>query len=330
MKSKQRLAILFGAVVALLTLLYVVPMFGATGTIRFPTTATATTDLSWVRQDGSLILEVSDTDLNTSVTNQLRINFIQSCPSGYQFNVSTIGSSSSSMASLTSTGNAVQLMRSPIIDSDGNGVIDSTDFGLTSTDSLKLLGADAGTGFLTFQCSALIANATLVDLNYSSGDIDDTAADGSVTGDVYVTSDAETVATTVILEETTKVSGKFQGTLLLTSTSSTSSPICNTSTGCTSEDGRTQQNGQALTSTFALVKNDGSAHTITTLTGLDFLGFGLPPGSPSLGELLAQGKANLHAPWLGIAGFAVISLQLILLVFIGEGVRDAFDPRHNV
>ncbi len=80
MKSKQRLAILFGAVVALLTLLYVVPMFGATGTIRFPTTATATTDLSWVRQDGSLILEVSDTDLNTSVTNQLRINFIQSCP----------------------------------------------------------------------------------------------------------------------------------------------------------------------------------------------------------------------------------------------------------
>jgi microcin C transport system permease protein len=69
--------------------------------------------------------------------------------------------------------------------------------------------------------------------------------------------------------------------------------------------------------------------SITTLTALDFLGFGLPPGSPSLGELLAQGKANLHAPWLGIAGFAVISLQLSLLVFIGEAVRDAFDPRHN-
>ena len=69
--------------------------------------------------------------------------------------------------------------------------------------------------------------------------------------------------------------------------------------------------------------------SITTLTALDFLGFGLPPGSPSLGELLAQGKANLHAPWLGIAGFAVIALQLSLLVFIGEAVRDAFDPRHN-
>ena len=69
--------------------------------------------------------------------------------------------------------------------------------------------------------------------------------------------------------------------------------------------------------------------SIAALTGLDFLGFGLPPGSASLGELLAQGKANLHAPWLGIAGFTVIALQLSLLVFIGEGVRDAFDPRHN-
>ncbi|MDD9797934.1 MAG: ABC transporter permease [Alphaproteobacteria bacterium] len=67
--------------------------------------------------------------------------------------------------------------------------------------------------------------------------------------------------------------------------------------------------------------------SITTLTSLDFLGFGLPPGSPSLGELLAQGKANLHAPWLGLAGFATIAIMLSLLIFIGESVRDAFDPR---
>jgi microcin C transport system permease protein len=67
--------------------------------------------------------------------------------------------------------------------------------------------------------------------------------------------------------------------------------------------------------------------SITTLTSLDFLGFGLPPGSPSLGELLLQGKSNLQAPWLGLTGFAVIALMLSLLVFIGEAVRDAFDPR---
>ncbi len=69
------------------------------------------------------------------------------------------------------------------------------------------------------------------------------------------------------------------------------------------------------------------AGSITTLTALDFLGFGLPVGSPSLGELLNQGKANLTAPWLGITGFVVIAAMLSLLVFMGEAVRDAFDPR---
>ncbi|MEO8604477.1 MAG: ABC transporter permease, partial [bacterium] len=69
---------------------------------------------------------------------------------------------------------------------------------------------------------------------------------------------------------------------------------------------------------------------VTTLTALDFLGFGLPPGSASLGELLLQGKNNLRAPWLGITGFAVIALMLTLLVFIGEAVRDAFDPRKTL
>ena len=69
--------------------------------------------------------------------------------------------------------------------------------------------------------------------------------------------------------------------------------------------------------------------SISTLTALDFLGFGLPPGSASLGELLAQGKNNLQAPWLGITGFIVISLMLSLLIFIGEAVRDAFDPRKS-
>jgi len=66
---------------------------------------------------------------------------------------------------------------------------------------------------------------------------------------------------------------------------------------------------------------------IVTLTALDFLGFGLPPGSPSLGELVAQGKENLHAPWLGITAFVALSSMLTLLIFVGEAVRDAFDPR---
>jgi microcin C transport system permease protein len=67
--------------------------------------------------------------------------------------------------------------------------------------------------------------------------------------------------------------------------------------------------------------------SVMTLTALDFLGFGLPPGSPSLGELLAQGKANVQAPWLGLTGFFSIAIMLSLLIFIGEAARDAFDPR---
>lgn len=70
--------------------------------------------------------------------------------------------------------------------------------------------------------------------------------------------------------------------------------------------------------------------SITTLTALDFLGFGLPPNEASLGELILQGKNNLQAPWLALSGFTVISLMLTLVVFIGEGLRDSFDPRLKV
>jgi microcin C transport system permease protein len=66
---------------------------------------------------------------------------------------------------------------------------------------------------------------------------------------------------------------------------------------------------------------------VVELTALDFLGFGLPPGSPSLGEMLSQGKANLQAPWLGLTGFFTVAVMLSLLIFVGEAVRDAFDPR---
>ncbi|MDE0422033.1 MAG: ABC transporter permease [Gammaproteobacteria bacterium] len=69
---------------------------------------------------------------------------------------------------------------------------------------------------------------------------------------------------------------------------------------------------------------------VTTLTALDFLGFGLPAGSPSLGELLAQGKNNVHAPWLGLTGFFTLAILLTLLIFVGEAARDALDPRRTM
>ena len=83
-------------------------------------------------------------------------------------------------------------------------------------------------------------------------------------------------------------------------------------------------NAMVATLTFLPFILSGS---ITALTALDYLGFGLPPGSASLGELLKQGRNNLQAPWLGITGFLSVSIMLSLLVFVGEAVRDAFDPR---
>ncbi len=86
-------------------------------------------------------------------------------------------------------------------------------------------------------------------------------------------------------------------------------------------------NAMVATLTFMPFILSGS---VVTLTSLDLLGFGLPPGSPSLGELLAQGKNDLQAPWLGLTGFFTIAIMMTLLVFIGEAVRDAFDPRRSI
>jgi microcin C transport system permease protein len=83
-------------------------------------------------------------------------------------------------------------------------------------------------------------------------------------------------------------------------------------------------NAMVATLTYVPFLLSGS---VTLLSTLDFLGFGLPPGSPSLGELVAQAKSNLQAPWLAITAFCVLGGVLTLLIFIGEAVRDAFDPR---
>lgn len=85
-------------------------------------------------------------------------------------------------------------------------------------------------------------------------------------------------------------------------------------------------NATVATITFLPFILSGS---VTTLSGLDFLGFGLPPGSPSLGEMINQGKNNIRAPWIGVSVFVTLGIMLILLTFIGEAVRDALDPRRT-
>ncbi|MEZ5899304.1 MAG: ABC transporter permease [Hyphomicrobiaceae bacterium] len=83
-------------------------------------------------------------------------------------------------------------------------------------------------------------------------------------------------------------------------------------------------NAMVATLTFLPFRLSGA---ISSLTALDFLGLGMPIGSPSLGELLLQGKKHVEAPWLGISGFIAVSIILSLAIFMGEAVRDALDPR---
>ncbi len=83
-------------------------------------------------------------------------------------------------------------------------------------------------------------------------------------------------------------------------------------------------NGMTPVITFLPFRLSGA---ILALTSLDFLGLGVPPSTPSLGELLAQGKANIEAWWLSVSTFAVLVGTLVLLIFIGEALREAFDPR---
>ena len=85
----------------------------------------------------------------------------------------------------------------------------------------------------------------------------------------------------------------------------------------------------AMVATITFLPFNLSA-AITSLTGLGVLGFGLPPGTPSLGEMIVQGRNNIQAPWLGLTSFFTLAILLVLLIFVGEAVRDAFDPRKTL
>ena len=85
----------------------------------------------------------------------------------------------------------------------------------------------------------------------------------------------------------------------------------------------------AMVATITFLPFNLSA-AITSLTGLGVLGYGLPPGTPSLGEMIVQGRNNIQAPWLGLTSFFTLAILLVLLIFVGEAVRDAFDPRKTL
>jgi len=228
-KSKQRLAILIGAVVALMAILAVVPVFGATGTLRFPDATDTTTDVSWARQGGTVMIEVADADLDTGTTKVINITVDSSATfdSGDTFQINTLGNNSS--------GDGVTVdvaVTAPILDQDASGAVTLSDVTETSS-SIAILAVDGGNGIITVQAIVDDVAAGIIQLSYTSGAVNNTAAAGATTGSVSITSDASPASHGVVLEESGSQTGIFRGVLqLTTSATQTTTFTCLATAGC--------------------------------------------------------------------------------------------------
>ncbi len=250
MKSKQRLAILFGAIVALMTILTVVPVFGATGTLRFPDASDTDEIVSWARQGGTVMIEVTDADLDTGSDKVIRVTLEGVCAADETFQITTLGDSET----LTGTTHISTTVTAPILDKDGSGAVTLADVTETSTD-ISILSVDGGNGIITVQCTSDVRDNRTFDLNYSAGAVNDTASAGSSTGSVEITSDASPSAHAVLLEESGAQTGVFRGVLFLTSSvTNTTTFQCLDSDGCTTDNGGGSKEVGYRTTTVAAVK----------------------------------------------------------------------------
>jgi hypothetical protein len=246
-KSKQRLAILFGAIVALMTILAVVPVFGATATLRFPDASDTTAAVSWARQGGNVMIEVTDADLDTGTSKTINVTHDgASCDVGTTFQISPLGVSG---GGVTVDANVT----APVLDQDASGVVSAADVTVTSTD-IAILSVDGANGLITVRCA--VANVSgITQLVYTSGAVNDTA-DGNTAdllGTVGVTSDASPASGIYILEESGSQTGVFRGVLsLVTTASATSTYECLKAT-CAVANGGTSVSLGARTTTLAAI-----------------------------------------------------------------------------
>jgi len=272
-KSKQRLAILFGAVVALLTLLAVVPVFGATGTLRFPDSSDTTTVVSWARQgsydnQSQVMIEVADSDLDTGAAQSITVTLDGTCAAGQSFQLNTVAAVT---GGITGTVHATTTVVAPILDNDSSGTVNASDVTLTDAGSgLAVSSVDGQNGIITMLCTSANTDNRTVTLAYNSGSVNKTYSFGdtrggatNTTSTVEVTSDASPQAHVVVLEESGSESGIFRGVLNLTTTATdTTTYRCLNSAGCTVAAGDSNQSagekalGWALTSTAGMVSGE--------------------------------------------------------------------------
>jgi hypothetical protein len=258
-KSKKRLAILFGAVVVLMTLLAVVPVLGADATQRFPDSTDTTKVVAWAKQGTTIastapfiVIEVTDADLDVGSSKTYTATTGSSaCAVGTTFTVSrtaagTGGTAVSSTDSITA----------PILDNTGDGVVSFSDI-TPSIANINVFSVDALNGIVTLQCvNATVTPNTAFTLTYKAGAVETTAT-GTGAGSVKVTSDADATGINVILEETSAQSGIFRGYLKVVSANSA------TTRTCLSEGAGTTCDSDGATGNAALGSTTSSAATLT-------------------------------------------------------------------
>lgn len=236
MKSKKRLAILFSAVVALMTLLAVVPVFGADATQRFPDSTDTTKVVAWAKQGTTvasgapfIVLEVTDADLDAGTAKVFTGTVAGEWASGTSRSVNTL----TGVASLGIT--SPEGITNPVLDNNSDGYLTFADV-VSNNALIQVISVDGLNGIINLQTTGVVANGVVFTLSYKAGAVDSTAT-GTGAGSVKVTSDADATGLNVILEETSAQSGIFRGYLKVVSAASSASRTClseNSGTTCDS------------------------------------------------------------------------------------------------
>jgi len=232
--SKQRLAIILSALAALVALLVVLPVFGADATSRFPKTADTTKVVSWVKQGGNLMLEVTDSDLNTGTATTL--SAYAECAANATVTIDRFTPAVTTTVPTTNFTTSTSAVSPPILDKNSDGVVNYSDV-TSSNANLQVESVDSTNGTIKLRCLTSHGNnsqanndGTFFTLSFNVGTVNVTSATGAALHSVKIASDNDSTGINVRLQETSANSGIFRGVARLTTTASTSTKNCITAT----------------------------------------------------------------------------------------------------
>lgn len=340
MNSKQRIAIVLSALAVLVTLLVVVPVFGADATQRFPNSADTTKVVTWVKQGGNVLLEVTDADLNTGVDTTVLVYL--ECAQSENVVLDQFTSTTSTSTGVPAATSSAPIT-APILDRNGDGVLTGADIGFVSETGaavdVSLLGlgvsiVDGVNGIITIRCTnshgtddkniLTGSDGDVVRLVYRKGAVNRTASSGL--GSVKVASDADAAGINVVLEETGSNTGIFRGTLRLRSTASTSTATCLTTTAgqCTAgENPSNQSAGSPAATSTRIADNTWSVGDLKINTADTILVSYVDGATGSTVTRSATIKAETTAPSFGNFSPAEGAASTVLQPTVWGDITDA-------